>query len=104
MHSVVERATAEMKDNKAIGDEDVPADIFKLFGENSLSTVTQFINNTFETGEWPKNFSEVTVIGLKKKPRATKCSDHHTVTLITNTAIMVANLLGLSFERKIMRH
>ena len=93
MHSVVERATAEMKDNKAIGDEDVPADIFKLFGENSLSTVTQFINNTFETGEWPKNFSEVTVIGLKKKPRATKCSNYHTISLTAHTAKMVGRIL-----------
>jgi hypothetical protein len=99
----VERATAEMKDNKATGDDDVSGDLAKLFREDVLSTVIQQLNNirVYETGEWPKNFSEVTVIALKKKPRATKCSDRHTITLITNTAIMVASLLGLSFERKI---
>ena len=99
----MERATAEMTDNKATGDDDVSGDLVKQFRVDGLSTVIQQINNIrlYETGEWPKNFSEVTVIALKKKQRATKCSDHHTVTLITNIAIMVASLLGLRFERKI---
>jgi hypothetical protein len=86
LHSVVERATAEMKDNKATGDDDVPGDLVKLFREDSLSTVTQQINNIYKTGEWPKNFTEVTVIVLKKKPKATKCSESHTVSCFTNTA------------------
>jgi hypothetical protein len=73
----VEKATAEMKDNKATGDDDVHPDVFKLFRQDSLSTVIQFINNIYGTGECLKNFSEVTVIALKKMPRATKCSDRH---------------------------
>ena len=83
MHSVMERAIAEMKDNKATGDDYVPGDLLKLFGEDALRTVTQLINNIYETRELPKNFSEVTVIALKKQPRATKCSDRHTFSLIT---------------------
>jgi hypothetical protein len=35
-------------------------------------TATHQINNIYETGEWPKDFSEVTVIVLTKKPRAIK--------------------------------
>jgi hypothetical protein len=45
-----------------------------------------YINAIYETGEWPKDFTEVTMITLKKKPQATKCSDHRTVSLITHTA------------------
>jgi len=30
------------------------------------------------TREWPKDFTEVTMIALKKKPQATKYSDHRT--------------------------
>jgi len=37
------------------------------------------INNTNDTGEWPKDFTEVTVIALQKKPKATICSDHCTI-------------------------
>jgi hypothetical protein len=37
------------------------------------------------------------VKGLTKKPRATKHSDRHTVSLITYTVKIVARILGLSF-------
>jgi hypothetical protein len=44
---------------------------------------------------------EVTMIALKKRPTATKCSDHHTVNLIAHTAKIVARILRRKTERKI---
>jgi len=52
--------------------------------------MTKLINTIYETGEWPKDFTEVTMIDFKKKPQATKCSDHRTISLIAHTAKMVA--------------
>jgi len=40
--------------------------------------MTKLINTVYETGEWTKDFTEVTMFALKKMPQATKCSDHHT--------------------------
>ena len=54
----------------------------------------------YETGEWPKDFTEVTMIALKKKPQATKCSDHRTTSLIAHTAKIVAKILRRRTERK----
>jgi hypothetical protein len=51
-------------------------------GENGLRLMTQLINNVYETGQWLKDFIEVAMFALKKKPKATKCSDHCTVSLI----------------------
>jgi len=72
--SEVEKAIKEMRNTKATGDDDVPGDMLKLFGKGSLKIMTKLINTTYETGEWPKDFTEVTMIALKK-PQATKCSD-----------------------------
>ena len=55
-----------------------------------LKTMMKLINNIYETGEWPKDFTEVTMIALKKKPQTTNCSDHRTISLITHTAKIVA--------------
>jgi hypothetical protein len=52
--------------------------------------MTQLIKNIYETGEWLKDLMEVTMIALKKKPKATKHSDHCTVSLIRHTANIVA--------------
>jgi hypothetical protein len=59
------------------------------------------MNTIFETGEWPKDFTEVTMIALKKKTKATKCSDHRTITLIAHTAKIIGKILKRRIERKI---
>jgi len=64
-----------MRNKKATGDDDVSGDMLKLFG-GGLKIMTKLINTVYETGEWSKDFTEVTMIALKKKPQATKCSDH----------------------------
>jgi hypothetical protein len=77
LQSEVEKAIKEMKNKKATGDyDDVPGDEHKLLGECGLKIMTKLINNIYETGEWPKDFTEVTMLALKKKPQATKCSDY----------------------------
>jgi len=41
----VEIAIKEMRDKKTTGDDDVPEDVLRLLGEDSLRIVTQLINN-----------------------------------------------------------
>jgi hypothetical protein len=82
LQSEVGKAIKGMWNKKATGDDDVPGDVLKLLGESSLKIMTKLINTIYETGEWPKDFTEVEVIALKKKPQATKCSDHRTISLI----------------------
>jgi hypothetical protein len=45
-------------------------------GEDDLRIMTQFTNNIYENGEWPKEVTEVTK--ALKKPKATKYSHHRT--------------------------
>jgi hypothetical protein len=66
-----------MRDKKATGDDDVPVEALKLRGDDGLNILPQLINNIYESGEWPKDFAEVTMVALKK-PKAIKCTDHCT--------------------------
>jgi hypothetical protein len=51
--------------------------VLKLFGEDALKIMTQLNNNTYETGQLPTDFIEVTsMIALKKTPKPAKCSDY----------------------------
>ena len=56
-----------MRNKKATGDDDAPRDVLKLLGDGGLKIMTKLINTIYETGEWPKDFMEVTTIALKKK-------------------------------------
>jgi hypothetical protein len=82
----MEKTIKEMKNRKATGDDDVPGDVLKLLGEGGLKIMTTLINTIYETGEWSKEFTEVTVITLNKTPQATKCSDHRIISVIAHTA------------------
>jgi hypothetical protein len=76
LQSEVEKAIMKMRNKKATGDDDVPGDVFKIFAEGGFKIMKKLINTIYETGEWPKDFTKVTMFALKKKPQATKCSDH----------------------------
>jgi hypothetical protein len=56
----VEKAIKEMRNKKATGDDDVPGDVLRLFGEGGLKIMKKLINTIYETGDWPKDFTEVT--------------------------------------------
>jgi len=100
LQSEVEKAIKEMRNRKSTGD-DVPGDVLKLLGEGGLKLLTKLINTIYETGEWPKDFTEFTMIALKKKTQATKCSNHCTIILIAHTAKIIAKILRSRNERKI---
>jgi hypothetical protein len=53
------------------------------------------------SGVWPKDFTEATMIALKKKPQATKCSDYRTISLIAHTAKIVEKILRRRIEKTI---
>jgi hypothetical protein len=59
------------------------------------------INTIYEPGKWPKHFTEFALNALKKKPQATKCCDHRTISPIVHTAKVVAKMLRRRIERKI---
>jgi hypothetical protein len=101
LQSKVEKAIKEIRNKKATGDDDVPGDVLKLMREGGLKIMTKLINTIYETGEWPKDFTQVTMIALKKKPQATKCSDHCTISHIAHTAKIVAKILRRRIEKKI---
>jgi hypothetical protein len=95
----VEKTIKETRNRMATGD-DVPGDVLKLLGEGGLTTLTKLMNTIYETGEWPKDFTEVTMIALKKNTKATKCSDHRTISLIAHTAKIIAKILKRKIGRK----
>ena len=61
-----------MRNRKATGDDDIPGDVLKLLGESSLKIMTKLSNAMYKSGEWPQDFTEVTMIALKKKKKSYK--------------------------------
>jgi hypothetical protein len=96
LQSEVEKSIKELRNKNATRDNDVSGNVLKLLGQCVLKIMTKMINTIYETGEWPKDSTEVTMIAL---PQATKCSDHRTISLIAHTRKIVAEILRRRIER-----
>jgi hypothetical protein len=58
------------------------------------------MSNIYENEQCPKDLIEVAMTALKKKPKATRCSNHRTVNLVAHRAKTVTRILT-GIERKI---
>lgn len=101
LQSEVEKAIRDMRRRKATGDDDIPSDLLKELGEKGVKALTRLINKIYVTGEWPKDFLEVTMIPLQKKKNAKKCSDYRTISLISHAAKIMTRILTKRIEKKI---
>jgi hypothetical protein len=63
--------------------------------------LTQLINNIYESGEWPKDFTNFTMVAVQKKPKAIKCTDHLKISLTAHAANVVASVIRRRPEKKI---
>jgi hypothetical protein len=61
--------------------------------EDGLKRITRLLNKIYAIGERTKDCFEVTMIALKKKPKATKCNDHRTVSSRVHTAKFISKIL-----------
>ena len=61
LQSKVEKSIKEMRTRKATGD------VLKLLGEDGSKILKKLSNAICNTGEWHLEFTEVTIIALKKK-------------------------------------
>ena len=51
-------------------------------------------NKIYMSGDWTKDFLDVTMIALPKKNQAKKYSDHRTISLISHTGKIAARILS----------
>ena len=65
-----------------------------------MKILKKLSNTIYNTGEWPQDFTEVTMIALKKKTKATKCGDYRTISVIAHTAKIIAKILRRRIEKK----
>ncbi|XP_026475428.1 uncharacterized protein LOC113380301 [Ctenocephalides felis] len=71
---------------------------------NGLRKLTKLLNQIYRTGEWPKDFLDITMIVLQKNPKANKRSDHRTISLISHTGKVVAKILTRPLKNKIEQY
>ena len=75
-----------MKNNKAEGIDNIPAEILRSLGEKALKELIQLCQDIYRTGEWPEVFLQTILIPLKKKANVVRCEEFRTLSLLTRAS------------------
>ena len=100
LRSEIQAAIKEMKKKKAVGADDIPAEFLKILGEEVYSHLEKICKKMYVTGMWPQDFTKVVMIPLQKKPNATECADHRTISLISHASKILLHILTRRIEGK----
>jgi hypothetical protein len=98
--SEVIAAIREMKNNKAVGVDGIPAEILKTLGEDTLKEIVKLCKDMYRDGKWPKDFTRSIVIPIPKKPNAINCADYRTISLISHAAKIMLKVITRRLEGK----
>ena len=90
-----------MKDGKALGPDDVAIEEVEALGEFGIETVTDILNEIYDTGEIPTEMSKSIFIALPKKPGATECELHRTISLMSHVMKVLLRVIMMRERNKI---
>jgi len=75
----VRAALNDMKNNKAIGADEIHTELLRCMGCTAVKIFTRLCQKIYESGKWPEDVLQSVVIPLEKKPNVRECSDFRTI-------------------------
>ena len=89
----VESAIRALKDGKAAGVDNIPAELIKNGGESVIELLTKICNKTWQTGEWPTQWTQSLIITLPKKGNLQLCQNYRTISLISHASKVMLKII-----------
>ncbi len=96
----IEKAIKELKNNKATGDDDIPAEFLKQLQPKAMREFKEICKKIYIEGKWPEDYMTSVMIPIEKKPNATDCSDFRTISLISHASKVILKVLTRRIESK----
>ena len=89
----VESAIRALKDGKAAGVDNIPAELIKNGGESVIELPTKICNKTWQTGEWSTQWTQSLIITLPKKGNLQLCQNYRTISLISHASKVMLKII-----------
>ena len=93
-------AISEMKEGKAVGVDEIPAEMLKSLGEKAMQELCDICQSMYEEGKLPDDFTRIAMLPLPKKTNAVNCSDYGTISLICHASKIMLKVLTKRIEAK----
>ena len=76
--------------NKASGGDGIPAELLQILKDDAMKVLHSICQQIWKTQQWPQDWKRSV---FPKKCNAKKCSNYHTVALISHTSKIILKIL-----------
>ena len=97
----VNTPSKKFKNSKATGTDLIAAEMMKALDDGPLGKLTQFRNEMYNTGYWPKQLKESIFIPIPKKPKATRCQEYRTISTMSQVTKLLLKIVMDHMKGKI---
>ena len=101
MKDEVRKAMRKMKTGKATGPDGLSIELIEALEEYGIEKVTTLLNEIYDTGQIPVDMSRSIFIALPKKPGATDCELHRTISLMSHVTKLLLRIIMMRVRNKI---
>ena len=89
----VEAAVRSLKPGKSPGVDNVPAELVKHGGDETVQALTVLCRKIWDEKTWPTKWTQSLVIPLPKKGNLRKCENHRTISLISHPSKVLLRII-----------
>ena len=96
-------ALGSITTNKASGDDEIPVELFQILKDDVVKVLHSICQQIWKTQQWPQDQKRSVFIPIPKKSNAKKCSNYHTIALISHTSKVMLKILQARFQQHMNR-
>ena len=92
MECEVKRASGSITNNKASGDDGIPAELFQILKDDAIKGLHSICQQIWKIQQWPQDWKRSLFIAILKKGNAKECSNYCTIVLISHASELMLKI------------
>ena len=95
----VKWALGSITTKKASGGDEIPVELFQILNDDVVKGLHSIYQEIWKTQQWPQDSKKSVFIPILKKGNANKCSNYHTIALISRASKVMLKILLDKFQQ-----
>ena len=84
---------------KASGGDGIPVELFQVLKDDAMKVLHSLCQQIWKTQRWPQDWKRSVFIPITKKGNVKKCSNYHTIPLISHTSKVILKILQARLQK-----
>ena len=95
----VKWALGSITTNKASGGDGIPIELFQILEDYVVKVLHSLCQQIWKTQQWPQDWKRSVFIPIPKKGNANKCSNYHTIALISHASKVILKIIQARLQQ-----